>query len=332
MKIINRFIKKQIKKHLKQCSQSKLNEYLDEYLNLNVVWENFDDSWIKYYFINKDMIDDKINNLKSNLDNASQNIVEMVAERAFLMCPTAKYSEFFYLNKSNIWTESEKNFQKQNFSPDFKLFYGKDLKEESVYRFDCGLKLLDKEVLSKLEGMDFIDAGAYIGDSAFNFIKYTPNKIYCFEPSKSNFNNLTKNIEKYNFVQKIIPIEKGLGSFKQIMQSDLGEGSNYKIIQNESAHENNNIEIIDIDSYVRENNLNLGLIKMDIEGAEFDAVSGAIETIKQHKPVLLISIYHNPNDFFEIKPLIEKLDLGYKFKVKKLNNSTLFTETMLIAY
>ena len=44
-------------------------------------------------------------------------------------------------------------------------------------------------------------------------------------------------------------------------------------------------------------------------------MKGALETIKEQKPVLIISIYHNYSDFFEIKPMIEDLNLGYKFKI-----------------
>ncbi len=46
-------------------------------------------------------------------------------------------------------------------------------------------------------------------------------------------------------------------------------------------------------------------------------LSGAVETIKSQKPMLFISIYHSVEDFFEIKPWIENLDLGYKFEIIK---------------
>ena len=57
----------------------------------------------------------------------------------------------------------------------------------------------------------------------------------------------------------------------------------------------------------------MGLIKVDIEGAEQSFLSGAKNTIIEHRPVLLISIYHNYNDFYKIKPLIESWNSGYQF-------------------
>ena len=73
--------------------------------------------------------------------------------------------------------------------------------------------------------------------------------------------------------------------------------------------------MVTLDSYVKENNIEVGLIKTDLEGFEQPFLRGAIETIKEQKPVLIISIYHNYSDFFEIKPMLENLNLGYKFKI-----------------
>ncbi|MDR0522244.1 MAG: FkbM family methyltransferase, partial [Planctomycetaceae bacterium] len=81
-----------------------------------------------------------------------------------------------------------------------------------------------------------------------------------------------------------------------------------------------------------ENNVNPGCIKMDIEGLESAAIHGAAETIKKFKPVLLISIYHTPDDFFSIKPFIEDLNLGYRFLIRKLSPKRLDAETMLIGW
>ena len=93
------------------------------------------------------------------------------------------------------------------------------------------------------------------------------------------------------------------------------------------------IQLTTIDNFIKEKNIKkVDVIKVDIEGEESNAIAGAINTIKTHKPVLLISIYHNPKDFFEIKPLLEKLVPEYKFIIKKINPFSLNLEIMLIAY
>ena len=55
---------------------------------------------------------------------------------------------------------------------------------------------------------------------------------------------------------------------------------------------------------------------MDIEGAEPDALEGALKTIKKFKPKLAISIYHNLGDYSQIIPWLNSLNLKYKFFIR----------------
>ena len=49
----------------------------------------------------------------------------------------------------------------------------------------------------------------------------------------------------------------------------------------------------------------MGLIKVDVEGFEPEVIRGALETIKKSHPVLVLSFYHTPEEFYEIKGYIE---------------------------
>lgn len=94
---------------------------------------------------------------------------------------------------------------------------------------------------------------------------------------------------KLNHLEKVIPIDKGVGEKSTIVNfSSLGAAS---CVAEEG---NDKMELISIDDIVRENDFTVGLIKMDIEGYEFEALRGAKNTIEKFKPVLLISIYHHP--------------------------------------
>jgi hypothetical protein len=57
-------------------------------------------------------------------------------------------------------------------------------------------------------------------------------------------------------------------------------------------------------------------IKMDIEGAEHNAILGAKQLICEYKPQLAISVYHRPQDLWQIPMLIKKWDAGYKFYLR----------------
>ncbi len=84
--------------------------------------------------------------------------------------------------------------------------------------------------------------------------------------------------------------------------------------------------------YPKIGNNNLGLIKMDIEGMESWAIAGAQKVIKQYKPVLVISIYHTPEDFFEMKDKIKELNPDYKFMFRRAEDILPDADLVLIAY
>lgn len=202
--------------------------------------------------------------------------------------------------------------------------------EISVFYYKHNIDSLDKEFI---KNKDIVDVGALCGDSAIVFSEYTNKKVYSFEPIKNNYNNIYKTIELNN-KNNIVAINKALGSYNgsaKILLSASGQG--IKIIDKEAEYENmiEEISIITLDSFVDENNINVGLIKVDIEGAEQDFIKGAEKTIKTQKPFLLLSIYHNAEDFFNIKPLIESWNLGYKFEIYKPFDGHILAETLLIA-
>ena len=71
-------------------------------------------------------------------------------------------------------------------------------------------------------------------------------------------------------------------------------------------------------------------VKMDIEGAELDALHGMEKMIKRDKPKLAISIYHKPEDFWEIPLFIYKMVPEYNFILRHHHHR--MHETILYAY
>ena len=174
--------------------------------------------------------------------------------------------------------------------------------------------------LNQVKNKNIIDAGAYIGDSAILFSYYTDKNIYSFEPFLQNYNLMLKTIE-LNKKNNIIPVNMALGdSNKELSLYSNGNLNMGLSIDRNSEQSDincieNKVKMVTLDSYVKENNIEVVLIKTYLEGFEQSFLKGALETIKEQKPVLIISIYHNYSDFFEIKPMIENLNLGYKFKI-----------------
>ena len=68
---------------------------------------------------------------------------------------------------------------------------------------------------------------------------------------------------------------------------------------------------------------------MDIEGAEMPALRGGLETIKQYRPQLAISIYHSASDFVDIPQFLNNTLKDYTFKLGHYSYS--YFETVLYA-
>lgn len=176
-----------------------------------------------------------------------------------------------------------------------------------------------------------IDVGGFIGDSALVFSPYTNKYIYSFEASPENFYLMQKTIAMNN-LKNVIPIQKALGSQVAQKLCICGNGSCTQISDDYEKAKNSlfAIESTTLDNFVEENQIEVGLIKVDIEGFEQEFLKGAENTIKTQRPALLISIYHKPDDYLYIKPLLESWNLGYKFRIICPPENRLF-ETLLVA-
>jgi len=318
----SRFIKKQYK---------KLFGNFESEIGVNV-WS---DLWKEYYYQNYFSIKEKMNIMKANLDNESIETIDKIFERYVFLLPCQKYKTSYTYKVDDFFSTEEISEQKEIFSVDknkYKLPEGYYY-EDSIFKYGHGIKILPDNIIKFIKDRDIIDGGAFVGDSAIVFNDYTKKNIYSFEPDKSNFNKLQETIELNNLKNKIIPINLGLSDKDDEINLYPTEFCQSVLVVNpKNSHNPTIIKTTSIDEFVEKNNLNPGLIKLDIEGNELEAINGAINTINRFKPALLISIYHHPKDFFETKPLIENLGLNYKFMIKKFNPSSPVYETMLIAY
>lgn len=192
-----------------------------------------------------------------------------------------------------------------------------------------GLKLLPREDLEKLRGRNIIDLGAGIGDSAAVLSKYTEGKIYSFEASATTYATLLETI-RLNGLSAVTPVQKAVGRTNEKVRFDGLPRDFYFHHRPECPWE---IETIGIDRFVGEHNIaNVGMMKVDIEGFELEALQGAAETIRRDKPVISVALYHTGKDFFEIPPLLEQLNPAYRFKLCKLNLDFPAMEVTLLAF
>lgn len=201
--------------------------------------------------------------------------------------------------------------------------------ESSVFYYKHGLADVDN--IETVKGKAIIDVGGFVGDSVLVLSELQPDSIYTFEAVPENFELLQKTIELNN-VPNVVAENMALGSYEGMMTVQVC-GSESTSVGRPGLASTGEIQVpvTTLDAYIAEHPMEIGLIKVDIEGGEPDFLAGAKETICAQKPILLLSIYHNAHDFFELKPLIESWNLGYRFKIHKPTFRNLTGETLLIA-
>ena len=84
------------------------------------------------------------------------------------------------------------------------------------------------------------------------------------------------------------------------------------------------IKVVSIDEYMKDKEP-ATFIKMDIEGGEYDAISGAKNTIIKEKPKLALSVYHKATDLWKIPLSIKKLKPDYKMYIRHYSREIIDT-------
>jgi FkbM family methyltransferase len=310
-------------------------------------WSGGFEVWQKYYRENYNAITQIISDLKRDLDKESIETIDLITERNFHVFPQQKYIDYFLINHRGLMTD------KEHIRPQYDMQSLREIRdkyhlpdnyfpETTVMTYHSGLTLLPDNVQKTVNGRDVIDGGALCGDSSLMFCPYSPGKVYAFEPHPQNFHNLVNVVKANKLSDVIIPVNLGLGDKSEssklfcydggVVSSNMG-GMSHSMSARDKVTEVP-MNVTTIDEFSAEHDLDVALIKLDIEGNELATIRGAINTIKKCRPILLIALYHTPQDFFEIKPIIEHLNPDYKFMIRKLSFTEyeLVTELTLIGY
>ena len=276
--------------------------------------------------------------LISGLDNESRNTVSDIIHRMGMIADGNKSLQDVYTQREQEeFVRMNDEFSSKIVKLNDNLYYynGYYLPvnqfDSSVFFTRYGIDKLT--TLDSVRNKHIIDAGGYVGDTALLFSSYTDKNIHVFEASPSNMDIIRETI-RLNHLDNIVPVSKALGEKSGTATFSLGErNSCNSLVERPGYNYPDHIEVpvVTLDDYVRGNNIEVGLIKVDIEGGEQMLLRGAVETIRTQHPILLISIYHSANDFFEIKPMIEKMCDKYTFRIVKPANPAIALETILLA-
>ncbi len=139
-----------------------------------------------------------------------------------------------------------------------------------------------------------VDGGAFTGDSIKDLLaaNFYFDEILAFEPNPQNLDILWKNLNDVSLRKIVFPL--ALGKEQSYLKISL-QGAGSSITDSAAGHI---IQTVALDSVVA--NHEIDFIKLDVEGFEMEALLGMRKTIQRYRPMIAISVYHKPNDIYDI--------------------------------
>ena len=158
--------------------------------------------------------------------------------------------------------------------------------------------------------LSFIDGGAYNGDTYLELTALTRvDKALLFEPDPNNYTQMVANVNHLKDDVTCLPLAISDKYSILSFSSDGGEGG--AISEDGGQY----IATVALDELIRNQTFNF--IKLDVEGGEINALNGASELIARCRPMLAISLYHKPQDLWQIPEVINRLSEGYHLYIRQ---------------
>lgn len=188
-----------------------------------------------------------------------------------------------------------------------------------------GMQYFDVPELRLGEDEVFVDAGCYDCGTVQQFINQTQGRyrhIYSFEPDQASYGRC-QNIGRAKKYHNFTLWNKGLWSGEAVLHFSNDGTALSKVSETGDVA----VEVAALDELLK--NEPVTMIKMDIEGAELEALKGCADIIRSRKPKLAISIYHKAADFVDIPAYL--LSLVPEYKLYYRHYSLYKYETVLYA-
>ncbi len=174
------------------------------------------------------------------------------------------------------------------------------------------------------EGSVFFDVGANVGlYTIWVAKKFQHVQIHAFEPVPETCKELGINLKRNNIDQRKVTVNPiAVGSVNKLVQMTTEYHSSNYVTTEQSREKKVTVTCITLDAYVSANRITrVDLIKIDVEGKEFQVLSGARDTLRRFRPILQIELFEEPSAFADrvVDKWTDSLrlleDMGYSYYV-----------------
>jgi FkbM family methyltransferase len=162
----------------------------------------------------------------------------------------------------------------------------------------------------------FVDCGGYDGDTLRSFLGQVGSRLcgaVVFEPDPENFRRLMAcaRAQPAEVAARLELHQAAVGAARAVLRLDT-RGSAASSL---SGAGDLDVACRAIDEVVGERAATF--VKMDIEGAELEAIAGARRQIQLHRPLLALSAYHCQDHLWRLPIAVHKLNAGYRFFLRR---------------
>lgn len=181
---------------------------------------------------------------------------------------------------------------------------------ELKYCFHCESPKKEAfEILNLSENEDFLDLGAYRGDTVQEFLQFANgyNKIVAVEPDKRTFKKLQINCEN---LSDCVTLNNAIwnDSIELLFDGNKGRGGSAK-------DKGESVLAVTVDE-LTEKYGKFTYVNIDVEGAEKEMLEGAKITLKSYTPKMCMAAYHRSEDIFALVNQINEINSNYKIYLR----------------
>ncbi len=160
-----------------------------------------------------------------------------------------------------------------------------------------------------------VDVGAHVGTFGDDALRHGAARVVMVEPDPVNVECIRRNFAQEIAAGKVIVVPEGAWSRTAVLRfrvgiSNSGTGS---FVSSEAGRPEVMVPVRPLDEILPSVGVgNVHFIKMDIEGAEREALMGAARTLAHYKPRLMIDMYHLHDDEFLLPQIIAAANPTYR--------------------
>lgn len=185
------------------------------------------------------------------------------------------------------------------------------------YLWDCETERQAdlQQVFTWQAGESYLDLGAYNGDTVQEFLGLVPKpkQVIAVEPDRRNFRKLQALADKLQAEQGLDCLCHECGIWNEQGELEFSDSGGRQ--SSFCSTKKKVVPVATIDRLAAGWEINY--IKLDVEGAEKQALAGGKATIERYKPKMFVAAYHYDNDLWELPLLIKALVPEYKIYLRK---------------